>query len=98
TFGFSARRLASDYGVPHVHAEHDDAEHDGARIDLEAMRVDLHGEWLGFERFPRVEMRLAVGDRKSTRLNSSHVKISYADFCVQKKTESRPDHRNLHRY
>src|SRR5436309_8930159 len=22
------------------------------------------------------------GDRKSTRLNSSHVKISYADFCL----------------
>src|SRR5690606_41560081 len=25
-------------------------------------------------------------DRKSTRLNSSHVKISYAVFCLQKKT------------
>src|SRR5690606_41980284 len=25
------------------------------------------------------------GDRKSTRLNSSHVKISYAVFCVKKK-------------
>src|SRR5690606_41762581 len=25
------------------------------------------------------------GDRKSTRLNSSHVKISYAVFCLQKK-------------
>src|SRR3984893_18990534 len=24
-----------------------------------------------------------VGDRKSTRLNSSHVAISYADFCLQ---------------
>src|SRR5207249_11905814 len=29
-------------------------------------------------------------DRKSTRLNSSHVSISYAVFCLQKKT-SRPD-------
>src|SRR5690606_39815415 len=27
-----------------------------------------------------------VGDRKSTRLNSSHVKISYAVFCLKKKT------------
>src|SRR5690606_41889675 len=26
------------------------------------------------------------GDRKSTRLNSSHVKNSYADFCLKKKT------------
>src|SRR5690606_39841608 len=27
-------------------------------------------------------------DRKSTRLNSSHVKISYAVFCLKKKTTS----------
>src|SRR5690606_41792631 len=26
-------------------------------------------------------------DRKSTRLNSSHVKISYAVFCLQKKSD-----------
>src|SRR5690606_39319488 len=28
---------------------------------------------------------LATEDRKSTRLNSSHVKISYAVFCLKKK-------------
>src|SRR5690606_42034393 len=28
-------------------------------------------------------------DRKSTRLNSSHVKISYAVFCLKKKNEQR---------
>src|SRR5690606_41828057 len=28
-------------------------------------------------------------DRKSTRLNSSHVKISYAVFCLKKKTPAR---------
>src|SRR5690606_42056592 len=28
-----------------------------------------------------------VLDRKSTRLNSSHVKISYAVFCLKKKNE-----------
>src|SRR5436309_5656593 len=28
---------------------------------------------------------LGGGDRKSTRLNSSHVKISYAVFCLKKK-------------
>src|SRR5690349_23743829 len=27
----------------------------------------------------------ACGDRKSTRLNSSHVEISYAVFCLKKK-------------
>src|SRR5271165_5893911 len=29
-----------------------------------------------------------VTDRKSTRLNSSHVKISYAVFCLKKKTRN----------
>src|SRR5690606_40751625 len=28
-----------------------------------------------------------IVDRKSTRLNSSHVKISYAVFCLKKKTK-----------
>src|SRR5690606_40609457 len=32
---------------------------------------------------------LCPGDRKSTRLNSSHVKISYAVFCLKKKTQKR---------
>src|SRR5438067_5211406 len=30
-------------------------------------------------------LRATVGDRKSTRLNSSHVSISYAVFCLKKK-------------
>src|SRR5439155_13953112 len=29
-------------------------------------------------------------DRKSTRLNSSHVAISYAVFCLKKKRQRRP--------
>src|SRR5699024_12751299 len=28
-----------------------------------------------------------IGDRKSTRLNSSHVSISYAVFCLKKKNK-----------
>src|SRR5690349_22756940 len=35
---------------------------------------------LAGERLP-----LVVDDRKSTRLNSSHVEISYAVFCLKKK-------------
>src|SRR5690606_41316613 len=38
-----------------------------------------HGSWRS-ERGQR-----AREDRKSTRLNSSHVKISYAVFCLKKK-------------
>src|SRR5947209_12700942 len=30
-----------------------------------------------------------MGDRKSTRLNSSHANISYAVFCVKKKIQNR---------
>src|SRR3989442_9015368 len=32
-----------------------------------------------------------TSDRKSTRLNSSHVRISYAVFCLKKKKKE-PDH------
>src|SRR5207253_10956815 len=38
--------------------------------------------------FGRVDGHVAVAnslDRKSTRLNSSHVAISYAGFCLKKK-------------
>src|SRR5699024_12420733 len=38
---------------------------------------------------PGGEVRPCGEDRKSTRLNSSHVSISYAVFCVQKKTRDR---------
>src|SRR5690606_42027150 len=33
----------------------------------------------------RIEAHICISDRKSTRLNSSHVKISYAVFCLKKK-------------
>src|SRR5436309_14304536 len=35
--------------------------------------------------FSRLRAKVFEGDRKSTRLNSSHVKISYAVFCLKKK-------------
>src|SRR5215813_2041234 len=35
------------------------------------------------------------GDRKSTRLNSSHVRISYAVFCLKKKKDDLSDVRNI---
>src|SRR3954467_16007754 len=37
-------------------------------------------------RAPEAEEKL--GDRKSTRLNSSHTIISYAVFCLQKKHQT----------
>src|SRR5690625_6050941 len=41
----------------------------GVKVDLEVNDGDI----------------VSVGDRKSTRLNSSHVAISYAVFCLKKK-------------
>src|SRR6267378_7133594 len=46
-----------------------------------------------FVKRPRATIRLShekdhVADRKSTRLNSSHVEISYAVFCLKKKKKT----------
>src|SRR6266480_1150018 len=38
------------------------------------------------ERVFRVDQQRLPGDRKRTRLNSSHMSISYAVFCLKKKT------------
>src|SRR5690606_41901831 len=55
-----------------------------AASGTDGLRADC--PWSG--RKPPAAVRAAGGfrpDRKSTRLNSSHVKISYAVFCLKKK-------------
>src|SRR4051812_49741340 len=37
-----------------------------------------------------------VEDRKSTRLNSSHMSISYAVFCLKKKKKKKKKKRKIH--
>src|SRR5690625_6528339 len=37
------------------------------------------------EKYKNMRLRIVKGDRKSTRLNSSHVAISYAVFCLKNK-------------
>src|SRR5438132_14376667 len=44
----------------------------------------LETELLAVER-PALAVGRDIGDRKSTRLNSSHTVISYAVFCLKKK-------------
>src|SRR3712207_8930878 len=41
------------------------------------------------------ELLITTKDRKSTRLNSSHANISYAVFCLKKKTISDSYHSSL---
>src|SRR3712207_7595700 len=53
---------------------------------LQQMGMQLtHGICPFFHRAGDLVLR-CVKDRKSTRLNSSHANISYAVFCLQKKT------------
>src|SRR5690606_41586199 len=60
---------------------------DGARAVRAGSRRPLHHPRAADRRQFRDGDRQheTVGDRKSTRLNSSHVKISYAVFCLQIK-------------
>src|SRR2546422_8282672 len=60
--------------------------------ELKAPAVHFLGHSLGglvihrfLERFPDQPPGRDYGDRKSTRLNSSHGYISYAVFCLKKK-------------
>src|SRR5256885_7754166 len=63
----------------------------GLRIDVDIGHVDsrrrTHSN--GIIEHGLIEAGLhAVGDRKSTRLNSSHLVISYAVFCLKKKKKN----------
>src|SRR6266571_1804569 len=70
----SVQQAAMLAGFPpqNVHAVASDARF---RLDLEALRSAIAAD-------------RAAGDRKSTRLNSSHMSISYAVFCLKKKKEN----------
>src|SRR5947199_5889652 len=65
------------------------------RSEPDAVARDVH------PRLPRLFVavrraeKVAVRDRKSTRLNSSHLGISYAVFCLKKKNSKslRSNHR-----
>src|SRR5256886_10357312 len=46
--------------------------------------------WRPTAEWPRPRWATPRGDRKSTRLNSSHSQISYAVFCLKKKKKTRP--------
>src|SRR5256885_11195355 len=53
----------------------------------ERMADDLRGEKVRTD--PIQPCPLAESDRKSTRLNSSHLVISYAVFCLKKQQPAR---------
>src|SRR3712207_8045404 len=61
--------------VDHLLAGHGPVWNEGERIEIGTSTL-----WLAL-------LTVAYGDRKSTRLNSSHANISYAVFCLKKKKE-----------
>src|SRR5207253_11240495 len=67
------------------------------RAELRALAEEMLGDMdLAFE-VDRLASSLS-GDRKSTRLNSSHVAMSYAVFCLKKKKSSSRAHVATTRY
>src|SRR5690606_9642657 len=66
---------AAEQGSPRDHCQ-------GEQRDDDARRADA-----GRQEQPVAADEPHPEDRKSTRLNSSHVKISYAVFCLKKKKE-----------
>src|SRR2546427_158408 len=76
SFEFAEKRLSAD--TVNVAASGSSVQKGETLVDtaknLEAMRIDMV-----------VIRHPSSGDRKSTRLNSSHSQISYAVFCLKKK-------------
>src|SRR5690606_40700575 len=71
------------------------------RLDVDVeQRAQLHGRRFAqrpldmddAEQLARRGLQRRAEDRKSTRLNSSHVKISYAVFCLKKKKKKQTKH------
>src|SRR5690606_42107478 len=83
---FPTRRSSDLDGVTEGHR---------AAADVHLLRLDAGELGAGHRHagerlvdLPEIDVAGLQGeDRKSTRLNSSHVKISYAVFCLKKKTE-----------
>src|SRR5690606_37913390 len=78
----------------------DEARADGVQVDAPIRFIARSGNFAQVDEFAQAaaamfqEVGLNVSlemmerrDRKSTRLNSSHVKISYAVFCLKKKNK-----------
>src|SRR3712207_7790703 len=68
----------------------------GKKVETITLIYDCEGLGLKHLWKPAVEAYGEVrGDRKSTRLNSSHANISYAVFCLKKKN-TRPRRTRRH--
>src|SRR5688572_32583642 len=70
------------------HQEGDDADHRADHRDLAGAALGVRSDRVHPRHF-RHAIPPVRGDRKSTRLNSSHSQISYAVFCLKKKKKNK---------
>src|SRR5699024_3157988 len=90
----AAYRLMDELRAAHPGLEIESCSSGGARVDLEALEhtdrvwVSHCIDPLERQQMNRWTAQLIPLDRKSTRLNSSHVSISYAVFCMKKKSST----------
>src|SRR5690349_22847690 len=72
----------------HVQSRQDDDPEDEHEEEPEVCELG-HTAIVSFEVADKSYPLAHAGDRKSTRLNSSHVEISYAVFCLKKKKKKK---------
>src|SRR5690625_7207641 len=78
-------RSLSAPGWGHYYADHQDWNRGKIHMTAEILLITGVAASVVQERKLRMEYHTLASDRKSTRLNSSHVAISYAVFCLKKK-------------
>src|SRR5207249_7327221 len=96
----NGQRVGEIFGLDHRHDRSEDLllGNAGSRGHVDEYRrlYVVAGAVTGFSARHQAALGLAdldvfkdllPGDRKSTRLNSSHVSISYAVFCLKKKNQ-----------
>src|SRR5699024_11424360 len=101
TTGMEIPRNTLLYDLVDLHYTRDDREFSrgtfrarGDVVDLypayaeDALRISFWGDEIEKMEIVDPETGEVYEDRKSTRLNSSHVSISYAVFCLKKKIDS----------
>src|SRR5690606_8075199 len=96
-FAMAAGPAAPDAGASATATELDRVVVTATRQADDALLVPAAVDVVGAEELHRARPGLSLSeslqrvDRKSTRLNSSHVKISYAVFCLKKKKHMHTD-------
>src|SRR5262245_66149191 len=90
---FASVYTSALYFLSYCYAHHRDLHSFPTRrsSDLPWRHFDLHAPVASVDRTrdpARQHIGIAFGDRKSTRLNSSHLGISYAVFCLKKKRKT----------